>query len=121
VGDARRGNVFACIYKRARNEWRRQTDFLAINPDELLAQAPRGSLLLGDAIPRFGELFRKAGMVLADESLWCGRASVVVRLAAPKIETGDFVDPVAFSPTYLRPTEAEVNLMQKRMREKRDR
>jgi tRNA threonylcarbamoyladenosine biosynthesis protein TsaB len=118
VSDARRGNVVGCIYRLVGGEWAAQTDFLAVAPEELLAHAPRGSLMLGDAIPRFGEIFRKAGMIIADESLWYGRASWVVRLARRKIEQGIFEDPVTFAPQYLRPTEAEVNLMQKRMREK---
>jgi len=121
VADARRGNVIGCIYRRERGEWRRRTDFFAVTPEELLAQAPRGSFMLGDAIARFGEMFRNAGMVLADEALWYGRASQVVRLAALKVERGIFEDAVAFAPQYLRPTEAEVNLMQKRMRERYDR
>jgi len=118
VGDARRGNVFTCIYRRVKNEWVPQTDFLAVTPDELLAQAPRGSLLLGDAIPRYADLFTKAGMILAPESLWYGKPSEVVRLALPKIEQSAFEDPQTFAPAYLRPTEAEVNLLQKRLREK---
>lgn len=120
VSDARRGNVIGCIYRRERGGWRRQTDFFASTPDDLLARAPRGSFMLGDAIPRFGEKFRSAGMVLADESLWYGKASWVVRLAVPKVEQGIFEDAVTFAPRYLRPTEAEVNLMQKRMRERYD-
>ena len=119
AGDARRGNVFACVYRRAGGEWRRETDLLAITPEEMLERAPRGALVLGDAIPRFDEMFRDAGLVLADESLWYGRASVVVELAWPRFRQGLVEDVASFVPTYLRPTEAEVNLMQKRMREKR--
>ena len=119
AGDARRGNVFACIYRRVKNDWRRETDLLAVTPEELLEQAPRGALVLGDAIPRFGEMFREAGLILADESLWYGRASVVVELGRHRLEQGMTEDVATLVPTYLRPTEAEVNLMQKHMRERK--
>jgi tRNA threonylcarbamoyladenosine biosynthesis protein TsaB len=105
--DAKREAVYACIYKSTNGVWKRQTDFMAIEPTKLIPLLPRPVLIFGDGVNPYKELFIREGIIIGDSALGIARAKVVARLGIKLYEGGQTSDPFQLQPLYLRRPEAE--------------
>jgi len=105
VLDAKRGEVYACLYARRGARLERRMPYAVVRPEELDLPVP--CYVVGDAIERFGKALARQGVTLADEDAWRPRASVVARLAALRYEQGERIGLHELSPLYLRRPEAE--------------
>ncbi len=113
VIDARRGDVYACIYRRQGGRWRRTDEITAEKPDRVARKLPPGAYVLGSGLAKYAAIFEERGFTVGAERNWWGRARNVAKLGAARFRKGRFEDPFTFIPTYLRPTKAELNRMKK--------
>lgn len=105
--DAKRKAVYACIYRPKNGQWQRETDFMTIEPQALLPMLPKPTLIFGDGIPPYQELFNRDGIILGKGELGIAKARVVARLGIQLYEKGNISDPFRLQPLYLRRPEAE--------------
>ena len=108
VIDAKRKSVYACIYDRNNNENRRITDFLIISPDCLIDMLPESTLIFGDGIAPYKDIFSQKDLTIAeDEKLGIADAANVAGLGMERYEQGMRCEINALAPLYLRNSEAE--------------
>lgn len=114
VLDARKGEIYAALYRPAGPDMTREGQYQCGRPDLVLAALGRSGppvTILGDALYSqgkvieniLGDRFRPAPAALA----WPRGASVAA-LARQAWERGQTDDPLALKPMYLRRSEAEV-------------
>ena len=115
VLDAKRKSVYACIYDRSNNESRKTTDFLIISPDSLIDILPESTLIFGDGIAPYREIFSQKNLtIVEDEKLCIADAADVARLGLERYEQGIRCEINALAPLYLRKSEAEERLKKSR-------
>jgi tRNA threonylcarbamoyladenosine biosynthesis protein TsaB len=115
VLDAKRKSVYACIYDRSNNESRKTTDFLIISPDSLIDILPESTLIFGDGIAPYREIFSQKNLtIVEDEKLCIADAADVARLGLERYEQGIRCEINALAPLYLRKSEAEERLKESR-------
>jgi tRNA threonylcarbamoyladenosine biosynthesis protein TsaB len=111
VLDARRGEVFAAVYqKNPQGGTDRLTDYLSVPPEALsrLLQGP--ALLLGTAVPVYGDRFLREcaqPLTFAPPECHFPRASILCRLAFKKLSQGDYRHPRELQALYARAPDAE--------------
>ena len=117
VLDAKRKSVYACIYDKSNNESRRSTDFLIISPDSLIDILPDSTLIFGDGIAPYRDIFTQKNLtIVEDEKLSIADAADVARLGLKRYEQGIRCEINALSPLYLRKSEAEERLKERRLK-----
>jgi tRNA threonylcarbamoyladenosine biosynthesis protein TsaB len=115
VLDAKRKSVYACIYDRSNNESRKTTDFLIISPDSLIDILPESTIIFGDGIAPYREIFSQKNLtIVEDEKLCIADAADVARLGLERYEQGIRCEINALAPLYLRKSEAEERLNESR-------
>ena len=112
--DAKRGQFFIAVYKRNTSNGRQATSdgiWQKILPDSLMTASEflekfRGSnqliWLLGDGLLYYKDKFKAQGVHFCHEKYWSPRAGKVHSLGWQKALAGQFADPVALQPLYLR-------------------
>jgi len=111
VQDARRGEVYAALFRWSGGELARLSPDMAIAPALLPARIPDGDVLFcGDGVTPFGALLRealgdRATLVPGDEGL--PRASAVGIVGERIFRAGGAEDPRSVVPFYLRSPGAE--------------
>ncbi|MFH1717835.1 MAG: hypothetical protein ABIF19_10815 [Planctomycetota bacterium] len=114
VLDAKRGQFFIAVYSRrtaGRGQAAADEIWTKIVPDSLMT-APQflarfaggeGPLwLLGDGLVYYRDRFEADGIRFLDEKYWSPRAAKVHLLGWQKALQGQFADPLALTPNYLR-------------------
>ena len=115
VLDAKRKSVYACIYDRSSNENKKTTDFLIISPNSLIEILPESTLIFGDGIAPYREIFTQKNLtIVEDEKLCIADAADVARLGLERYEQGIRCEINALAPLYLRKSEAEERLKESR-------
>ncbi|HLY12549.1 MAG TPA: hypothetical protein VKW04_24815, partial [Planctomycetota bacterium] len=105
--DAKWEQIYGALYQ----DGRRTTDYLAEKPDAFVARVPKDAFVIGDALDRYGGLFRD--VVRAPRDLWDPRPETVALLGQRLHEQGVRHDAATLVPLYLRPTEAELKFGRK--------
>ncbi len=118
VIDARKGEVFTALFvSDGEGEVKRESDDQAITPEGLAELAPGPVLVLGDGLSRFAEEIKSVlgdRATMAPESTWPPRASLVGKLALPRLTRGES-DPIdTMVPLYVRQSDAELRLGKRR-------
>ncbi len=99
--DARRGDVYACIYRRGADGWCRVEE-LAVGPPEIVAgKLPHRSFVFGNGLAKYAAIFEERDFALGGERYWWGKARYVCGIGARAFAEGRFEDPLTFEPTYL--------------------
>ncbi len=106
--DAKQGKVFAAVYERDGDGFRRVVEPSMIEPARLLANAPSPIAVVGEGIDYHADAVRASGAAVLDCGLWQPRAANVHRLGWRMAERGAFIEPTELVPFYLRRPEAEV-------------
>ncbi len=107
VLDARREQVYACIYRCEKDVWRRVSEPMVVYPQKLLEELPRPALVFGDGSVRYKKVFSVDGVSFGDDDMGVARAGVVARLGQRAFGEGDVIDPYRLQPLYMRIPEAE--------------
>lgn len=107
VLDARRKQVYACIYKRSDVAWERASQPMVVCPEKLLEILPKPILIFGDGAVRYKEVFNSDGVSLGSAEMGIARARMVARLGKGAFDRGETTDPYQLQPLYMRIPEAE--------------
>ena len=113
VVDARRGEVFAAVYRSVPGDVVRETDLLVLKPDQLVAELEalagevlcvgNGAILYRREIEELGSGVEFASSAVADPD-----AAALVELAIPRFLRGAFDRVFDVVPLYLRKSDAEI-------------
>jgi len=115
VIDAKRKMVYACVYDRSNNRNKRITDFLIIKPDKLIDILPESTLIFGDGVAPYKEIFAQGNITIEeDEKPGIAEAVNVARLGLERYEQSERCEINALVPLYLRKSEAEEKLQERR-------
>lgn len=104
VLDARKGEVYASLYRWDGAAMRREWDYLALPPGELARRLVEPVILLGDAAPSIEAPYAR----LAPATHRAPSPACVAVLGQARLKTGETVEPAVVGPIYLRPSEAEL-------------
>lgn len=114
VVDAKKGQVYAALFRRGPEGLARATPDLVVTIEQLAhcieSEPAADVLLLGDGLDRYGaELERRlAGRArLADRADWYPRPELTARVGRARLIDGGGVTARALQPVYLRTVEAE--------------
>jgi tRNA threonylcarbamoyladenosine biosynthesis protein TsaB len=112
--DARKGEIFAALYRRdsAGGTTDRLTDYLSVPPDALREMIQGPVLMLGDAVPVYGEDLQKGcshKITFASPEYCFPRASHLCRLAMKKLSQEGATHPRDLQALYARASDAELN------------
>lgn len=117
VLDARKKEVYAALYRNDdRGGCHRVSDYLVIDPRTLCDRIDEPVLLVGDGVEVYEEVFTGSlgpRAVLDPAGAIFPRASVIGRLGQARWQAGDFLEPAAATPIYIRPSEAELLFAEK--------
>ncbi|PYO20348.1 MAG: tRNA (adenosine(37)-N6)-threonylcarbamoyltransferase complex dimerization subunit type 1 TsaB [Candidatus Rokuibacteriota bacterium] len=104
VLDARKGEVYASLYRWDGVAMRREWEYLALAPEALAARLGEPAIVLGDAAPAI----RSPHARPAPPSHRAPSPAWVALLGAERLRGGETVTPAELVPIYLRPCEAEL-------------
>ncbi len=113
--DARRKQVYACIYRHSGTTWQRSSEPMVAYPQRLLEMLPLPILIFGDGANRYREVFTIDGVTFGDKETGVARAHVVASLGKRAFDKGEISDPYQLQPLYMRIPEAEEKLEMRRM------
>ncbi len=117
--DAKRGQFFIAVYEKTRDEGRETRDAIwqKILPDclmtaeEFLAQCAdcgKPIALIGEGLVFYRNNFTHKNIRVLDEKYWNPSATNVYRLGWQMAQRGQFTDPIALTPNYLRQPDVKV-------------
>ena len=108
--DAKKNNVYACLYAKKGGKIERKTDYLLIKPGELLDKISEPTIFVGDGISLYKDMIleKRPDSLFADPRLWQPKASVIAGLGARKLEGNQIEDPDKFVPMYLYSKECSI-------------
>jgi len=113
VVDARRGEVFAAMYRPVPGGVQRVAEPRVCAPDELASELMamgEDCLLVGDGAIRYASTFDDARhLCIADGAFAHPSPAALVRLAHARAVREEFVQPSELEPMYLRKADAEIN------------
>ncbi len=112
VIDARKGQIYCAIYSTDSNWAKRITDYLVINPQELInyAQGHERIFFLGSALSTYLDVIKDIygdRAVIAPQYLWYPRPLLCAYLGKRLIDVNGPHDPLTLTPLYLRLSDAE--------------
>jgi tRNA threonylcarbamoyladenosine biosynthesis protein TsaB len=118
VVDARRGQVFAALYRGGAPGLRRLSPYRLCRPEELAEElAGRGepALCAGDGARRYRQVLEEvAGVAVAGEPAAWPSAASLWALGLKAARDGELVAPAELAPLYLRQPDAAINWEQRR-------
>jgi tRNA threonylcarbamoyladenosine biosynthesis protein TsaB len=104
VLDARRGEVYACLYRWDGGAMQREWEYLALSPDDLATRLDEPTILLGDG----AHLIKTPHARFAPPHRRVPSPGAVAVLGVERLARGDTVVAGDLIPIYLRPSEAEL-------------
>ena len=104
VIDARKREVYTCLYRWDGARMRREWEYLAIPPDELARRLDEPTILLGDGAPAIRTPLAR----LAPPPRRAPSPAFVGYLGLEHLRAGSTVSAADLAPLYLRPSEAEL-------------
>jgi tRNA threonylcarbamoyladenosine biosynthesis protein TsaB len=104
VLDARKGEVYASLYRWDGAAMRREWEYLALAPEALAARLDEPVVVLGDAASAIRSPHARA----APPSHRVPSPAWIALLGAQRLRAGETVAPADLVPIYLRPSEAEL-------------
>jgi tRNA threonylcarbamoyladenosine biosynthesis protein TsaB len=104
VLDARKGEVYASLYRWDGGAMQREWEYLALSPEALAARLSEPVIVAGDGAPSIQSPYaRRLPPPRRLPSPAC-----VATLGLERLRRGDTVDAASLAPLYLRPSEAEL-------------
>jgi tRNA threonylcarbamoyladenosine biosynthesis protein TsaB len=113
VLDARKKEVYAALFRGdGEGQLRRIGETWVLSPEDLCSRISERTILVGSGAEVYGETFREklgSRALFASPEFSFPRASTVARLSLPSFQHGQTLDPLTFSPIYVRRSEAEIH------------
>lgn len=122
VIDAKRGEVFAGLYKIAEGNISKVRSPKVVSPDVLfkeISSLKRPVVLLGNGVSAYQDLFETSlpeTASLASTDLFYPRAGNLIRLAFPRFISGETEAVDKLVPIYIRKSDAEIHYERKKQR-----
>ncbi|MBI4638401.1 MAG: tRNA (adenosine(37)-N6)-threonylcarbamoyltransferase complex dimerization subunit type 1 TsaB [Candidatus Rokubacteria bacterium] len=104
VLDARKGEVYASLYRWDGVAMRREWEYLALAPDDLSARLAEPVILVGDGAASIRSPYAR----IPPAHRRVPSPASVGHLGLARLRAGDTVPPADLTPLYLRPSEAEL-------------
>jgi tRNA threonylcarbamoyladenosine biosynthesis protein TsaB len=104
VVDARKGEVYASLYRWEGRAMNRRWEYLALSSDELTARLDEPTIVIGEAATSI----RSPWARLAPPARRLPSPACVGQLGLEQLARGEHVSPAELVPLYLRPSEAEL-------------
>ena len=105
--DAKRGQVYSAAFERAESRYAPTVDARIADPIEFLNGLPQPVCVLGEGITYLREALACVAHTELPEALWPPGVETVLKLGYEKAQQGQFEQPTALVPVYLRRPEAE--------------
>ncbi|GAB63995.1 MAG: tRNA (adenosine(37)-N6)-threonylcarbamoyltransferase complex dimerization subunit type 1 TsaB [Candidatus Jettenia sp.] len=121
--DARRNHVYACIYQPVPIrldhgvkvvQKKRVSEFLVMQPEELLSILPRPVVVFGDGVSAYKDIFQQKDIFIDEEEKAIPKAKYVAFLGEMAYESGRRCEADQLLPMYLRRAEAAEKLENKK-------
>ena len=111
VLDARKKEVYSATYRYENSVIVRKSPYQVMSPDELVGQINEKTIMTGDALSIYGEIFLEKLdrlAIFANNSQRLPRASVIAELGLSKLKAGDIADLASSEPLYIRHADAVI-------------
>ncbi len=109
--DARKKEVYSAFFNYENDILIKKTPYEVIPPAELMEQIKEKTIIVGDAIDIYGDLFKAelGDLVLfAPDVQRLPRAAVIAQLGLAKLKAGEILDLASSEPIYIRPSDADM-------------
>jgi len=110
--DARKKEVYTAFYRYEEgNSLKRQSNYQAIRPEDLVKKIKEHTIFLGDGLKTYGDFLLNSLPSLAifpPAPLNVSHGSMVAKLGSELLQKGECLDLSNFTPLYIRPSEAEM-------------
>lgn len=110
--DARKKEVYTAFYRYEENgSLKRESDYQALQPEHLAKKINERTIFIGDGVKTYGEFLRRAlplFAILPSIPFHFPHGAMVATLGAQLLQKGETLNLSAFTPLYLRPSEAEI-------------
>ncbi|MET0851218.1 MAG: tRNA (adenosine(37)-N6)-threonylcarbamoyltransferase complex dimerization subunit type 1 TsaB [Candidatus Rokuibacteriota bacterium] len=108
--DARKGEVYCCLYRWRRDRMVREWEYEALPPEIAAARLPEPVIVLGDGVTSCRPYLESRGdsVRIAPPAQRLPSPAAVGQLGRALLEAGRAVAASALTPFYLRPSEAEL-------------
>jgi tRNA threonylcarbamoyladenosine biosynthesis protein TsaB len=117
--DARKGEVYAAVYRFISEGLIRESDEMVLSPDELLKGIDKPCVFLGSGAVLYRDvIMQKLGSLgaFAPQQAHVIRASTVAALGRKRFENGEIDEVADLVPHYIRKSDAELNFGKKKSR-----
>lgn len=115
--DARKGELYTSFYRYTdENILERVTPYQALKPDEIITQIDQKTIFIGDGVRHYGKFLKdalKSLALFAPFTMNHPFGTMVAKLGCEQIRKGEFLSLEAFTPIYVRPSEAELKWQEK--------
>jgi len=116
VLDAQRRQIYAAVFHREGDGYRRDGDIRTGPPTSVLSEVPKPCAALGEGIAYHRKAIEDLSLAVLPETIWAARASHVLEIGRGLAKEGCFTEATRLEPIYVRLPEAE-----ERWRQRRDR
>ena len=115
--DARKKEIYMAFYRYEEGgSLRRQSEYQAIPPNDLVRKIKEQTIFVGDGVRTYGDfLLNRLGSftILPSSPFHVSHGSMVAKLGMELLKKGEHLNLSAFSPLYVRPSEAEMKWQEK--------
>ena len=110
--DARKKEIYTAFYRYEEgSSLKRQSDYQAIRPENLVKKITEPTIFLGDGVKTYGDFLLNSllsSAIFPPAPLLVSHGSMVAKLAFELLRKGEHLNLSTFSPLYIRPSEAEM-------------
>ncbi len=109
--DAKRNNVYACLYYKKNGMLKAITPYLLMSVDSLLKKINKKTIFVGDALYLYRDKiiqYKKSFSAFSDAQFWYPKIDSLVKIAYERFKKRQFVNPKSIAPIYLYPRECQV-------------
>ena len=115
--DARKKEIYMAFYRYEEGgSLRRQSEYQAISPDDLVRKIKEQTIFIGDGVRTYGDFLLNclgSFAILSSSHFHVPHGSMVAKLGMELLRKGEHLNLSAFSPLYVRPSEAEMKWQEK--------
>ena len=110
--DARKKEIYTAFYRYEEGSFlKRQSDYQAIRPEDLVKKITEPTIFLGDGVKTYRDFLLNSlpsSAIFPPAPLHVSHGSVVAKLGFELLRKGEHLNLSTFSPLYIRPSEAEM-------------
>jgi tRNA threonylcarbamoyladenosine biosynthesis protein TsaB len=115
--DARKKEIYTAFYRyEERGSLLRQSEYQAISPENLVGKIDERTIFVGDGVKTYGDFLLSclpSFAILPSSYFHVSHGSMVAKLGMELLRKGEYLNLSAFSPLYVRPSEAEMKWQEK--------